>query len=124
VIVDDSPSAPNEKERTWAIIEKMMPILQAGGLSLEDWADVLSYSPLPASFSEKVRAKAEEQKQQPPDPMQAMAQQAAQAQLAKVMSETEENKSQVVLNLSKAKETEIRAVTPQPMGMPNGTFDR
>lgn len=117
VIVDDSPAAPNEKERAWSVIEKMMPILQQGGLSLEDWADVLEYSPLPSSFAEKVRAKAAEQKQnQGQDPMQQLALQAAQADVQKTMSEAEENQSQTVLNQVKAQR---EAATPiQPPAMP------
>lgn len=83
VIVDDSPQAPNEKERAWQVIQQMMPVLQQGGLSMEDWADILEYAPLPSSFAEKVRAKAEEAKNNPPqpDPMQ-------QAQVAKLAADT------------------------------------
>ena len=117
VIVDDSPAAPNEKERAWAVIEKMMPVLQQGGLGLEDWADVLEYSPLPSSFAEKVRAKAAEQKKnQGQDPMQALQMQAAQADVQKTQSEAEENQSQTVLNQVKAQR---EAATPiQPPALP------
>ncbi|UNY40280.1 portal protein [Paracoccus phage vB_PmaP_KLEP18-1] len=68
VIVDDSPQAPNEKERAWQVIQQMMPVLQTAGLSIEDWADILEYAPLPTSFAEKVRAKAEAAQQNPPQP--------------------------------------------------------
>lgn len=68
VIVDDSPQAPNEKERAWQVIQQMMPVLQQAGLTMEDWADILEYAPLPVSFAEKVRAKAEEAAQNPPQP--------------------------------------------------------
>jgi hypothetical protein len=119
VIVGDSPQAPNEKERTWAIIEKMMPVLQAGGLSLEDWADVLSYSPLPSSFADKVRAKAEEMKGQP-DPQQQLAEQMAQAEVAKVQTEAQENESQAVLNQARAAEIGMRAIMPEPQPMNGG----
>lgn len=116
VIVDDSPAAPNEKERAWSVIEKMMPVLQNAGLSMEDWADVLEYSPLPSSFAEKVRAKAAEQKKtQGQDPMEQLAQEAAQAEVQKTMSEAEENKSQTQLNLVKAGK---EAMTPPPMPEP------
>lgn len=82
VIVDDSPQAPNEKERTWQVIQQMMPVLQQAGLSMEDWADILEYAPLPTSFAEKVRAKAEQAAQQAeqPNPMQ-------EAELAKIQAE-------------------------------------
>lgn len=116
VIVDDSPAAPNEKERAWAVIEQMMPVLQSAGLGLEDWADVLEYSPLPSSFAEKVRAKAEEQKKnQGQDPMQQLAMQAAQADVQKTQSEAAENESQKLLNEVRAgKEAATPIEPPQP----------
>lgn len=117
VIVDDSPAAPNEKERTWSVIQQMMPVLQNAGLSAEDWADILEYSPLPSSFAEKVRSKAQEaQQQQQQDPQQQLAMQAAQAELQKTASEAEENQAQAMLyQVRAAKE----AVTPvQPPVMP------
>lgn len=117
VIVDDSPAAPNEKERTWSVIQQMMPVLQTAGLSAEDWADILEYSPLPASFAEKVRAKAQEAAQsQQQDPQQQLAMQAAQAELQKTASEAEENQAQAMLyQVRAAKE----AATPvQPPAFP------
>lgn len=98
VIVDDAPSAPNEKEKAWSVIEKMMPLLQNAGLSMEDWADVLEYSPLPSSFADKVRAKAQQQKQNPE------AQRMQMLEMAKTESETVENQSQAQLNQARAAE--------------------
>ena len=68
VIVDDAPSAPNEKEKAWSVIEAMMPMLQAADLSLDDWADILEYSPLPSSFVDKVREKVKAAENAPPAP--------------------------------------------------------
>lgn len=95
VIVDDSPSAPNEKEKAWSVIEAMMPLLQNAGLGLEDWADILEYSPLPSAFADKVREKAKAQKQQGPDPMVAQMQQ---LEIAKAQSEVAENTSNATLD--------------------------
>ncbi|WP_299949084.1 hypothetical protein [uncultured Ruegeria sp.] len=81
VIVDDAPSAPNEKEKAWAIIEGMIPMLQQADLSLEDWADILEYSPLPSSFADKVREKAQESKNNGPSPQEQLA---VEAQVAEV----------------------------------------
>jgi hypothetical protein len=119
VIVDDSPQAPNEKERAWSVIEKLMPVLQASGLGLEDWADVLEYSPLPSSFAEKVRAKAAEQAQNAgQDPMQQLALQAAQIAVQKTASEAKENDSQTLLNTIKAQKEAMTPIEPPqpPMG--------
>jgi len=113
VVVDDSPAAPNEKERTWAVMERLMPIMEQAGMGLEDWADVLDYSPLPSSFAEKLRAKAAEQKNKAQeDPAQKLAMDAAQADIAKTQSEAEENQSQTMLNQVKAQR---EAATPIPM---------
>lgn len=116
-IVDDSPAAPNEKERTWAVLERMMPIFESAGLSADDWADILEYSPLPSSFAEKVRAKAQEAaKSKHKDPQQQLAMQAAQAELQKTASEAEENQAQAMLYQVKAAK---EAATPvQPPALP------
>lgn len=118
VIVDDSPAAPNEKERTWAIMESLMPVMREAGMGLEDWADVLDYSPLPSSFAEKLRAKAAEQKNKAhEDPAQQMAMQAAQADIAKTQSEAKENEAQAVLYGIQAQR---EAATPIPPPAPVG----
>ena len=113
VIVDDSPAAPNEKERTWAIMESLMPVMREAGMGLEDWADVLDYSPLPSSFAEKLRAKAAEQKNKAQeDPAQKLAMDAAQADIAKTQSEAKENEAQAVLYGIQAQR---EAATPIPV---------
>jgi len=87
------------------------------GMGLEDWADVLDYSPLPSSFSEKLRAKAAGQKNNPQANVQEqMAVADAQANVAKTQSETEENKAQAMLYTVQAQK---EAITPvQPPAMP------
>jgi len=116
VVVDDSPAAPNEKERTWAVMERLMPIMEQAGMGLEDWADVLDYSPLPSSFSEKLRAKAAEQKNNPQANVQEqMAVADAQANVAKTQSETEENKAQAMLYTVQAQKEAIAPVQPPAM---------
>lgn len=95
VIVDDAPSAPNEKEKTWGVIQAMMPMLQNAPLEWSDWASILEYSPLPASFVEMVKEKAEKQRQEGPDPMQQIA---AQLEMQKAQSEIAENMSNARLD--------------------------
>ena len=118
VIVDDSPAAPNEKERTWAIMESLMPVMREAGMGLEDWADVLDYSPLPSSFAEKLRSKAAEQKNKSQeDPAQQMAMQAAQADIAKTQSEAKENEAQAVLyGIQAQREAATPIQPPAPVG--------
>ena len=107
------PNDPNKfTEKAWSVIEAMMPMLQSAGLSMEDWADILEYSPLPASFVEKVRTKAEQQNQQP-DPMQ---QRMQVAQVAKLESEALENQAEAQLDMARAQEvaqeTQIQGLMP------------
>jgi hypothetical protein len=67
IIVDDSPTSPNEKDRTWAILMQMLPMVK--DLMTPDVAmELLSLSPLPASLVEKLRQKAAEAAQQPKPP--------------------------------------------------------
>ncbi|XAI96510.1 portal protein [Microcystis phage Mae-JY35] len=71
IIVDDSPSSPNEKERTWGLLMQMLPMFKdaltpAAGLALA------KHSPLPSSLVDELKQLAEgaQQGQQQPDPMQ------------------------------------------------------
>lgn len=98
VIVDDAPQAPNEKEKTWSVIQAMMPLLQSAGLGWEDWATILEYAPLPTSLVEKIKAKAEGEKDPEAEAMQKqmqqMAMQQAAAELQKTQSEAIENQAE------------------------------
>jgi hypothetical protein len=67
IIVDDAPTSPNEKERTWQILQGMLPLLK--DYMTPDMAlEVLKYSPLPASMVDAVQKKAREQADQPQPP--------------------------------------------------------
>ncbi|MGB1215604.1 MAG: hypothetical protein ACPG4X_19695 [Pikeienuella sp.] len=76
IIVDDSPSSPNEKERTWQILMQMLPMVK--DLIDRDMAlELLALSPLPASLVTELRKKAEEAPQQPtPEMIEAQAKKA------------------------------------------------
>lgn len=71
IIVDDAPTSPNEKDRTWQIIMQMMPMLK-DLMTPEVALEMLKYSPLPASMVDKWQRKAQEAAekaaQQPPPP--------------------------------------------------------
>jgi hypothetical protein len=113
VIVDDAPQAPNEKEKSWSVIEAMLPMLQAAGLGWDDWAELLEYSPLPSSLVEKVRQKAEQQQdpqqQQEQEQMRQLALQREQLEQAKLQSETMENQAEAQLDMAKAQEAGANA---------------
>lgn len=67
IIVDDAPTSPNEKERTWQILMQMLPMVK--DMMTPDIAlELLRWSPLPASMVEKLQTKAAQQAQQPKPP--------------------------------------------------------
>ena len=110
VIVDDAPQAPNEKEKSWAVIQSLLPVLQNADLSMEDWADILEYSPLPSTFADKVRAKASQQKKQGMTPEQQMM---MQLEMQKTQSEIAENAANAQLDRVRAeKEAQEARIRP------------
>ena len=68
VIVDTAPSAPNQREATWAIMSGMLPTLMKLGLPLQVWEQVLEASPLPSAASDKIKAALQEEQQKPKPP--------------------------------------------------------
>lgn len=58
IIVDDAPTSPNEKERTWGVLMQLMPFVK-DFMTPDTTLEVLAYSPLPASLVQKWKEKAE-----------------------------------------------------------------
>ncbi|MEK1929498.1 MAG: phage portal protein [Pararhizobium sp.] len=71
IIVDDAPTSPNEKERTWGVLLQLMPFVKQF-MTPETTLEVLKYSPLPASlvqkWEDKAREEAEAAARNPPPP--------------------------------------------------------
>lgn len=85
VIVDEAPSAPNQKEAAWMVIERMLPMI-AEQMTPDLWASVLDYTPLPASLVEKIKKAITEAAKNPqPDPEA----QKAQAEIQKIQMTTQ-----------------------------------
>lgn len=79
VIVDESATTTNQKDKTFAILMQLMPALEKQGVPFS--ADLLEYTPLPAAMVQKWKDKIEQQKQQaqqnpPPPPPQMISAQA------------------------------------------------
>lgn len=51
VIVDDSPTSPNSKERTFMIMNQIAPMLMQAGIPIPP--EILDYAPLPEDFIQK-----------------------------------------------------------------------
>ncbi|AGF74961.1 putative phage portal protein [Bartonella australis AUST/NH1] len=62
IVVDDAPTSPNEKERTFAIMMQLLPLMQ-NFTTPEIMIDLLRYSPLPVSLIHKIAAKFQQQNQ-------------------------------------------------------------
>lgn len=52
VIVDEAPSGPNQKERTFAMLQPFIPLLKEAGPEI--MAEVVKYMPIPTSLSNKL----------------------------------------------------------------------
>lgn len=52
VVIDESPTSPNAKERTWAFMQGILGMMASQGLKPETWVEILRYSPMPNSFVE------------------------------------------------------------------------
>lgn len=84
VIIDESPSSPNQKEKTWAILQSLLPMmLQAG---IQPPRELMEYLPLPQSLIDSMKS---------PDPAAVQAQEQAkqldtQAKLADVQKTSAE----------------------------------
>lgn len=96
VIVDESPSSPNMKERVWAVLTEMLPTLMKAGAPIPP--EALDYSPLPADLVDKWKRQISS-----PEAQQAR-QREQQIQAEHQQAETEETESKTVLNLAKARE--------------------
>jgi len=67
IIVDDAPTSPNEKERTFQIVQSLLPVLK-DYITPEIGLELLKVSPLPASVVEKITKQAAETAKRPPPP--------------------------------------------------------
>jgi hypothetical protein len=100
IIVDDSPTAPNQKEQVWAIVNSFMPLV-GKVIPPEYILKMLKYSPLPASIVAQL-----EEMAQAPNPQ---AQQAAEMKARAMTAEIDKTNSEAMLNQAKAQQ----AATPQ-----------
>lgn len=77
IIVDDTPTSPNLKEQTWAMLMQMFPMLSRMEIPPQVYLELLKYSPLPETVSLKISnivQQAQQQAQQHPNPQMMIAQ--------------------------------------------------
>lgn len=101
VIIDDAPTSPNQKERTWFLIQDLMPQVREM-LTPAIMLEILQYSPLPKSLLEKLR---EQMEAGAGEAGQSQAMQQAMQQLLMQMQAAEARKTEAEAGAAEAKAT-------------------
>jgi hypothetical protein len=114
VIVDDTPSSPNLKEKTWDALMQLMPMLQNMQVPAQVWIDILQYSPLPSTLVADIE-RTVMQAQQQPNPAQQIALQEQQARVGEINSKTQLNQASAQEKIAHAHQ----AMQPQPQQQAN-----
>lgn len=99
VIIDEAPSSPNQKEKTWVILQSLLPILLKAGIQMPP--EVFDYLPLPQSLLDAIK-KPDPAKQQQAQQQQQLQTRGAVAEVEKTESEALENKARAQLALAQA----------------------
>jgi len=72
VIVDDAPTSANMKDKVWASLMQLFPMLRSvPGIPPQFYINALKYSPAPASFVTETQKIMTDAQQQPPPPAEA-----------------------------------------------------
>lgn len=100
VVVDDAPTSPNQKEHVWGMLVQMMPILR-GMADPTIWSELLKYSPLPSTLTEKIAQYLQQKSQQPPQ-MSPEAQAKAKVDMLNAQANIESKRAGAIANLAKA----------------------
>lgn len=125
VIVDDSPTSPNEKQRIWSALLQLLPVL-GSMLGPDEILALAEYSPLPTAVVQKWKTKKEEATKAGAPIQQAkmqLEQAAAQGEIRKTVSEAAENEAQTakvametrLMPLKAAADARARAMPPAGM---------
>ena len=109
VIVQDSPTSTNERERTFAILMQLMPsLIHMGAMPPPS---VLDYMPLPQAMIEEWKQSLNNpQAQQAQDMQKQIAQAAAQADIQETQSKTAKNQAAAQLDQVRAQTEPFKAV--------------
>lgn len=74
VVVDDTPTSPNQKEQVWGTLVAMMPFLSKMPIPPQVYMELLKYSPLPETVAIKIEQLVQQQPPPPPSPQMITAQ--------------------------------------------------
>lgn len=103
VLVDDAPTSPNIKERSFMIINQIVPMALQAGIPIPP--EVLDYAPLPENLIQKWKQMIISKQQDPTHTqMQQMQQLMAQIELQQRQANVQKTSSEVVANYAKAEQ--------------------
>jgi len=111
IIVDDSPTSTNEKERTWALLTQILPMFK-DRIGPKETLMLAEYSPLPTSLVERLKTMGQEG-QQAQDPTKNPAFLLEQAKLQNAAKEID---LQVLQEQNKARELDFKIMEAQGKG--------
>lgn len=106
VVIDDSPTSPNMKERNWAIIQPMLAIFKDQlTANPQILVAILEYSPLPSRIVGMLKKFVERSQEKTPEQQKMEA-----LQVARLVASINKDQSTAELNLSKAGTSEATAI--------------
>ena len=126
VIVDDTPTSPNQKEANWAIIQPLLAVFKDQLMqNPKVFAEMLEYSPLPARLVEMIKSFVSEAANDPSKQQEVAT--AKQLLVAKQMAEIDKDQSIAEMNNAKAGATQATASYDLAMAqhmLASGQFDQ
>jgi hypothetical protein len=103
VRVDEAPTSPNQKTEVWQFIGPALPTLIQMQLPMSVWTELLRFSPLPESVTEKVIQALQNQPAQPnPEQQKAAAQIQLMQQKGQLQAQQSQQKAQLEAQQSQA----------------------
>lgn len=103
VIIDEGPNSPNMKEKTWAILQSLLPMLVQAGVQIPP--EVINYLPLPQSFIDAMKKPNPQREQE--------AQMQKQMMMQEKQADTAKTQAQAALAAAQAKLAEAQAAQAQ-----------
>lgn len=104
VIVDESPTSPNQKEQVFSVLMQILPGLMKSGVPVPP--NILDYLPLPSSMTEEWKKYIEDQKaasQGQENPEMMKLKQQAQTDQQKLQMDAQQNQQSMVMEVEKTK---------------------
>jgi hypothetical protein len=114
VIVDEAPTSPNQKTAVFQLMMQLMPVMAEANLPTTWWQEFVTYSPFPASMSQKLnaaltQADEEDKKSQAAQAQMQQQMMQMQAQLEALVKQSEANRNNAAAEHSKAQAGNLMA---------------